>query len=284
MSDFSQKIDDESNNFENRDFAGESRLSQELDSQKIVADEESKALAGITQRFYSAVCHKFRSSLNIISFSNSLLRRYVDAQSNPPKHPYLDNIQGAVEQISTLLDTVVLLGQTETGQIKFQPQPTEVAILCRDLIITSEESAKLKQQSLDLTCQDNIGIANLDADILKPILTNILTNAIAYTPSGGKIEFKVLSQNENLIFQIEDTGIGILPVDRKRIFEPFYRGSNIAGTSGLGLGLAIAQNFVCLHGGKIALESQEKIGSTFAVIIPSMALTQSMSIESENQK
>lgn len=130
-----------------------------------------------------------------------------------------------------------------------------------------------KQQTIEFICQDNLSTARVDGDLLEQIIINLLSNAVKYTPKGGQIKFKLFGEDEKLIFQIKDTGVGISTVEQQRIFEPFYRGSNIDDTSGMGLGLAIVKNLVNLHDGTIQVESQEGIGTTFTVVIPAQLST-----------
>ncbi|NJP20660.1 MAG: HAMP domain-containing histidine kinase [Hydrococcus sp. CRU_1_1] len=206
--------------------------------------------------------------MNIISFSSSLLRRNVNRETETQKLPYLDNIQTAVEQIGTLLDKLLFLGQSEVGRLKFEPQPTEIARFCRDLTIQVEAISHSKQQTIDFICHDNLQTACVDRDLLEHAIINLLSNAIKYTPKNGRIEFKLFNEDKKLIFLIKDTGVGISKIEQQRIFEPFYRGSNIDDTSGMGLGLTIAKNLITLHGGQIQVESQEGVGTTFTVTIP----------------
>jgi signal transduction histidine kinase len=221
------------------------------------------------------MCHQFRSFLNIISFSNSLLKRTLERRTEQQKlPPYLDNIQTAVEQIGTLLDKLLFLGHSEAGKLKFEPKPTEIVRFCRDLIAQMEAISDSKQQTIEFICQDNLKTACVDGDFLEQIFINLLSNAIKYTPENGKIEFRLSKKDEKLIFQIKDTGVGISIVEQQRIFEPFYRGSNIDDTSGIGLGLAIVKNLVDLQDGEIQVESQEGIGTTFTVVIPAKLATE----------
>lgn len=253
-----------------------STTNESTPSSKIPRDrvlEEAQVISELRARFFSTMCHQFRSFLNIISFSNSLLRRYVDKATESSNLPYLDNIQTAVEQIGTLLDRLLFLGQSEVGKLNVEPKPTEIVKFCRDLIAQMEAISDSKQQSIKFISQDNLSIACVDGDILEQILINLLSNAIKYTPNNGQITFKLSSQDDNLIFQIEDTGVGISDVEQQRIFEPFYRGSNIDNTSGMGLGLAIVKNLVNLHNGKIEVESQEGVGTTFTAIVPAQLST-----------
>ena len=104
------------------------------------------------------------------------------------------------------------------------------------------------------------------------ILTNLLSNAIEYSPNGSKIEFEVLSEKEQVIIKIKDKGIGISKVDQQRLFDPFFRGSNVDDLPGNGLGLSIVENLVEIHGGKIEVESEVGIGTTFSLTLPVLAV------------
>ncbi len=110
--------------------------------------------------------------------------------------------------------------------------------------------------------------ACLDEKLLQHILTNLLTNAIKYSPQGSTVHFDLTCQDRELIFQIQDEGIGIPPEDRERLFESFHRAANVKNIPGTGLGLAIVKRCVDLQGGKIAVTSQVGVGTTFTVTLP----------------
>lgn len=229
---------------------------------------EAEKFRELRARFFSTMCHQLRSFLNIISFSNSLLRRYVDVGTANKKLPYLDNIQTAVEQITDLLDKVLFLGKYELRQLKCEPKRADLDQLCRHLIAQMKPISESKKQVIEYISQGNCSSVWVDWELLNQVLTNLLSNALKYSPNGGTIEFNLLCEETKCSFKIKDGGIGIPVEDRRRIFEPFYRGSNINNTSGSGLGLAIVKNLVEVHGGQIQLESKVGIGTTFVVTIP----------------
>jgi signal transduction histidine kinase len=234
--------------------------------------EENSYRSELKARFFSAVCHQLRSFLNIISFSNSLLKRSLNESSETTKLLYIENIQTAVEQIGTLLDRLIFLGQSEVGKIKLKLKATDVKVLCRDLIAQIESNNDGKQHTIEFVCQERDGFAYVDRDLLQHIIENLLSNALKYTPKGGRIKLKLTCKPKKLVVQVKDTGIGIPPVERSRIFEPFFRGSNIDNISGNGLGLAIVKNLVDLHGGQVTVESKVGVGTTFTVIFPLFSL------------
>jgi len=108
----------------------------------------------------------------------------------------------------------------------------------------------------------------MDKNILDSILKNLIDNAIKYSPLGSMVELRLLGNNEKIIFQVKDDGIGISTLDQKRLFEPFYRGKNVDNIPGTGLGLSIVKTLVDLHGGQVAVESKVGVGTTFTVVLP----------------
>ena len=232
------------------------------------AIEEAKQLSELRSRFLSMLCHQFRSSLNVISFANSLLKRYANKRTDDKKLSYLDNIQTAVEQISLLLDEMLFFGRSEVGQIDFEPKPVDLADFCYTLTAQMQEFSDPKQQTIEFIDRNNCKTIYIDKNILNHILTNLLLNAIKYSPNDSKIELEIYCEEEQAIIKIKDEGIGISETDQQRIFEPFFRGSNISSTTGNGLGLPIVKNLVKIHGGKIEVESKVGIGTNFTLTLP----------------
>ena len=231
------------------------------------AIEEAKQLSELRSRFLSMICHQFRSSLNIISFANSLLKRYANKRNDGKKLPYFDNIQTAVEQISLLLDELLFFGKSEVGQVGFEPKSIDLASFCSTLIAQMQPLSEGKQQTIEFLSRNNCKTLCIDQNILHHILNNLLSNAIKYSPNGSKIEFEVLWEKEQALFKIKDRGIGIPEVDRQRLFEPFFRGSNVDSIPGNGLGLSIVKNLVEIHGGNIEVESKVGTGTTFSIAL-----------------
>jgi signal transduction histidine kinase len=116
--------------------------------------------------------------------------------------------------------------------------------------------------------------AYLDEKLLLHILNNLLTNAIKYSPQDTIVSFYCNVQDEEVIFEIQDEGIGIPIEDQNRLFETFHRATNVGNIPGTGLGLVIVQRSVELHGGKIMVKSEVGVGTTFRVILPLISTKQ----------
>ncbi|AFZ24128.1 PAS domain S-box [Cylindrospermum stagnale PCC 7417] len=229
-----------------------------------------KSDSELRANFVSTVCHQFRTPLNIVSFSNSLLKRHIDEWTEDKIKPLLDHIQTAVEQLSQMLDDILFLAKAEAIKLNFEPKPLDLVQFCDDLLAQMRMSTS--HNFIKFVNLGNCLIASIDKKLLEPILNNLLDNAIKYSPLGSVIELKLACEDGKIIFQVKDTGIGIPPVDQQRLFEPFYRGSNIAHIPGTGLGLSIVKNLVDLHGGQIMVVSEVGVGTTFTVMLPSVKL------------
>jgi PAS domain S-box-containing protein len=239
--------------------------------QKKLREEDS--LYDSKNRFLSTVCHQFRAFLNIISFSNSLLKRYTNKNTDKKRSLYFNNIQFAVEQITTLLERLVLLGQAEVRQLQCQSKITDLNELCHEIVRSLDPRSDKKTQRIEFINQSNLNDACVDCDFLRHILENVLSNAMKFSADNSKIKLKLSYQNGKLIFYVKDRGIGIPSGDLQRIFEPFYRASNVGDIPGSGLGLAIVKNLVAIHDGKIAVDTLLNVGTTFIVTIPLLVLS-----------
>lgn len=232
--------------------------------QALIAEKE---LSQNKTKFVSMVSHEFRIPLNIISFSTSLLKRHLNQWNKAKQLKYLNRLQTAVCQLGSLMDEVLIIGRAEAGKLKFNPQSFDLTLFCHSLLaeinLSQPELAKINL--INLVEHETI---RADRNLLKLALMNLLGNAIKYSPADSTVEFTVRCDDELLIFEIADCGIGIPAEEQSKIFEPFHRSHNVGDFNGNGLGLAIALKTVELHGGQIILESEADVGTTFIVKIP----------------
>jgi signal transduction histidine kinase len=228
-------------------------------------------LNDIKSQFVPIICHQFRSLLNVISLSNSLLKRNLNRWSATEKQPYLEHIQNAVNQITQLLEQSVLFGKSITGSVHPKPVPIDLNQFCHALIDQLRPQLDPHQQKIILTLSD--GGCVTDSYLLHTILINLLSNASKYSPPGTLLHLTVLCQSQSLDVQIQDAGIGIPENDQQRLFEPFYRCSNVGDRPGIGLGLALVKNIIESQGGKIKLTSTPGVGTTVTFSLPLLPIT-----------
>ena len=216
--------------------------------------------------FASIVSHELRTPLNIISFSCNLLRQYYNRWDIDKKQEHLNRIQRGIQTVSLLINEVSIMARAEAQTTKFAPQKLELHKFCKTL----QEDLQLvncSEQQINFSIKGDRFVF-LDKNILQLILTNLLENAIKYSPPGQAVDFTVTVNFSWVIFKIQDRGIGIAKSDLQRLFEPFYRGSNVGELPGNGLGLAVVKKLVNLHGGEINVNSQIGVGTEFIVSLP----------------
>lgn len=274
-----------------------SRHQNEIIMQEALTKE--KTLRQLKSQFVSKVSHEFRNPLSAIITSTELLTVH-DAQINETKKTeYLNHIKKAATHMTELLGDVLLVGQTEAGKIDFNPAPLNLEKFCKELTeeiqLCTKNSNKIiftVQGRCVRQGENNISISNLqclekkqanniistkqattqlpalDEKLLRHILTNLLTNAVKYSPNGETIKFDLFCLQEEAIFRIQDKGIGIPYTDQEELFNEFHRCRNVGKIPGNGLGLSIVKQYVDLHGGNISFVSKEGVGTTFIVSIP----------------
>ncbi|MFO1512829.1 MAG: PAS domain S-box protein [Verrucomicrobiota bacterium] len=236
----------------------------EAELQSALAKE--RELSQLKSNFVSLVSHEFRTPLEIIMSSVDNLHRYHDRLAVAKREQLLLSINRAVKRMSGMMEEVLVLGRLETDRMTFKPAPLEVRSFCQRIC---DEIASVTGNRCPIKLEVNgaTELANGDEGLLRHILTNLLSNAVKYSPAGSPVSFHVHRAGKIAICRITDRGCGIPEVDQKRLFQAFYRGSNVEQIPGTGLGLLIVQRCVELHGGEIRYESVEGKGTTFVVAI-----------------
>ncbi|MEO0984225.1 MAG: ATP-binding protein [Cyanobacteria bacterium J06639_14] len=230
------------------------------------ANQQLKELSELRSRFVAMVCHEFRNPLNNIALSVSSVNRY-DAQLQPEeKAEYLLNIQANVERMTQMIDDILVIGKIEAKVLEVNPRSLDLVTFCQALL--TEQEYQRPQGPIQFGCRSRQLVVALDERLLRSILSNLLTNAIRYTPAQEAIRLKLAKRQSQLIFQVQDEGIGIPLEDRRHLFEPFHRGRNVSNIPGTGLGLSIVKQLVDLQRGSIEVTSKVGVGTTFTVRLP----------------
>ena len=162
---------------------------------------------------------------------------------------------------------MTLVTQSEQGKLPFDPQSIELEALCNSTIEQLE--AHKETDRIKLSFDDGLPrFLELDENLLRHMLYNLLSNALKYSEKQTSVDFDVDKRDEFIEITIADKGIGIPLKDHGHLFESFYRASNVSGIPGTGLGLNIAKRAVEAHGGTISYESKEGVGSVFMICLP----------------
>ncbi len=218
------------------------------------------------QDFVSNVSHEIQSPLTSIKgFSKAL---HEGELPDDTRKRYLQIIHEESERLSRLSENLLRLASLEAKHHPFRPLPYALDEGLRHAVIAAEPLWSAKGLTVELDLRPIILIA--DSDQLSQVWTNLLGNAIKYTPPGGTISLSLAEAENSVTVSIRDTGIGIPAEDLDKIYERFYKVDKARDRSvgGNGLGLAIVKTIISIHGGEIALESAVGQGSTFSVTLP----------------
>jgi len=238
------------------------------ESQIREALEQQKALNELRSRFVAMTSHEFRTPLAAILSAEELLRHYGDRLPQAERIEVLDSIASGVQRMSRKMDRVLLLGKADAGMLEFAPERLELVPLCRQFVDEARAQQPESRSEVVTEFGEGVGDGVYDEKLLRHIFSNLLSNALKYSPGGGQVGFKVRRNGESTVFEVADHGIGIPPDEISHLFESFHRASNVGSIQGTGLGLAIVKNAVEMHGGGIDVESRLGEGTTFTVTLP----------------
>jgi signal transduction histidine kinase len=241
------------------------RQQAEMRQQKLLQDKE---LSELKLDFFSMVSHEFRTPLSIILGSVQLLDSEGQRPIEPRKlHNNLHRIQSSARLMTKMLTDILTVMRAEAGKLDCKPELVDLEAFClnlvEDLQLSSESNCIIK-----LDRQGDCTHADLDEKLLYSILSNLLSNALKYSPNGGEVSFKFHCEPDEVTFEVTDQGIGIPPEDLRALYQPFHRSSNVGKITGSGLGLAVVKRCVDLQQGQIEVKSAIGVGTTFVVKIP----------------
>jgi len=228
-----------------------------------------RKLERIRRDFVANVSHEFRTPLTAIQgFAETLIGGAIDDAHN--RERFLGIILEHSRRLARLTEDLLKLSQMDAEKLELEIRPVSVAQLVEACFETAQRRATEKELQLSLNLPSHLPDVAADGRRIQEVLQNLLDNAIQYTLPGGKIVLSSEARNDEVVFTVADTGIGIPQADQPRIFERFYRvdvaRSREAG--GTGLGLSIARHLVEAHGGKLWVESELGVGSKFHFSIP----------------
>lgn len=229
-----------------------------------------KELDALKSEFVATVSHDLRSPLTLLRGYATMLDLTADLSER--QRQYLRQILQAVDNMSHLVNNLLDLGRIEAGvglRLR-QVSPEEIV---RRVVAANEPRAQAKHIQLQVEVAANTPpLIEADEDLLERALGNLVDNAIKYTPAEGEVTVRVrpLDSEDGVLFAVEDTGVGIAPVDQPRLFERFFRVKrrDVQRQQGSGLGLAIVKSIVDRHHGRVWVESQLGKGSTFFIALP----------------
>jgi signal transduction histidine kinase len=219
--------------------------------------------------FLANMSHELRTPLNaIIGFSEVLAERLF-GEVNDKQAEYLADILQSGRHLLSLINDILDLSKIEAGRMELEPTDFDLPGAIDNTLTLVRERAQRRDIALARDIGDGLGRIRADERKVKQVLLNLLSNALKFTPEGGRIEVRAAVHDGVAQVSVTDNGVGIAPEDQAAVFEEFRQvGSASKKVEGTGLGLAISRKFIELHGGRIWVTSRVGAGSTFAFTLP----------------
>lgn len=230
---------------------------------------DQKALQKRNAEFVSSVSHEMKTPLAGIKAYVELLAD-GDAEDEATREEFLSVINGQTDRLQRLVDNLLNLARIEAGVVSVSKENRSLNEMLDEALHVVQPSAEAK--NITLTAEFSpmyLGVL-ADRDMLLQAAINLLSNAIKYTPNGGKVTLRSRAADDQVRFEVQDTGVGLSETDCQRVFEKFYRVKKDKDmASGTGLGLPLAKHIVeDVHGGRLTVESVLGQGSSFIVTLP----------------
>jgi signal transduction histidine kinase len=235
--------------------------------------------------FIGTVSHELRTPMTSIKGFTQLLTMGNLGPVNETQREFLNIIQSNAERMIAIINDLLDITKIETGSVELEIRPIHVAETLSKVLLDLQTKVHERQQTLTLSLPAGLPLVRADAHRFNQILFNLVSNAVKYTPRGGSITIEArevsaeavpederdgLRPGRYIQIDVRDTGVGIAPDDVPRIWERFYRTENPlkVEAGGTGLGLSLVKPLVRLLGGRIWVESQINVGSTFSFVLP----------------
>jgi signal transduction histidine kinase len=255
-----------------RTFATQSALAiQNARLFREIADKSAQLEAASRHKseFLANMSHELRTPLNaIIGFSEVLVDRMF-GELNEKQEEYLKDIYASGQHLLSLINDILDLSKIEAGRMEVEVSDFDLPGAIDNALILVRERASRRGIALGHSVDDRLGQIRGDERKVKQVLLNLLSNALKFTPEGGRIDVSARVQDGAAEIAVTDTGVGIAPEDQEAVFEEFRQvGTSDKKVEGTGLGLALSRKFIELHGGRIWVKSQVGQGSTFTFTLP----------------
>jgi signal transduction histidine kinase len=223
---------------------------------------ELHELAQAKDRFLRIASHELRSPISSLRATSHLIAMDPAAVNDPARRAImLERLDKQSQRLVTLVEQLIDTTRLHAAEVPLQVADTDLTAICH-------EAAEAAGRRVRVTAAGPV-TGRWDASRLEQVVTNLLSNALRYSPDDSEVLMRVRTDGERAVLEVEDHGIGVPAAQADRLFEPFFRASNAnSHRSGLGLGLHITSEIVRRHGGRIRVASTEKVGSTFTVELP----------------
>ena len=270
-----------------------SQLSLMLDNARLFAMERAErhrleTMNRQREDFISIISHELKTPLTSIKSSSELLSEELASDRKKSRKRLIENIRRSADRLERMLNDMLDMVRVRSAPLEVSLRPTDIAPCIRNAVELCLPPMEEKRQKLQLDMPDSLPPIMADPNSFEHVLTNLLDNALKHTPSGGRVTVEAEEVREAqalraiepaldsavslpaVVVTVSDTGCGIPPEELSRNYGRYDQvdKSRASGKSGVGLGLAIAQEIVAAHGGRIAVQSVAGVGTKFIVALP----------------
>jgi len=237
-----------------------------------LARNQAEEARRMKQQFVQTISHELRTPLNLIVSFSELMTQSPEYYGGPPPFPYMRDlaiVYRNARHLQSLVNDVLDLARIEAAQMTILPEETDPVALTKEAVETVRSLVESNGLTLITEFEPDLPSLWIDPTRIRQVLYNLINNAVRFTEEGS-VTVRVFQQEGDIVFCVQDTGVGIMPEDVHRIFEEFQQvdGGTRRRHEGAGLGLVISKRFVELHGGRIWVESEIGQGSAFFFSLP----------------
>jgi len=220
--------------------------------------------------FVSLVSHELRTPLTTIQLGISLILDGKTGPINDRQRSSLEKVDRQAKRLTRLINDLLDLSRIESGRVQMKREPISLLDIAVSRMEEIRPQAEAKGVKMELQVKGDIPMTVGDEERIGQVITNLLSNAVKFTPPGGTVTVRLTPHEKMLLTEVIDTGPGIPPEQRDKIFDKFYQLSDVhtRQQGGSGLGLSIAKSIVEAHNGRIWVESEEGKGSNFKFLLP----------------
>jgi len=222
----------------------------------------------LKSEFIANVSYELRTPLNAIIGFSELLKMQVVGPMNGKQIDYAESLIAASTRLVTLVNDILDLASIEAGYLELDPARVDVRTLYEELMVLAQERSRSRNMVLEANVAPDSAVVVADPVRLKQALFNLVSNALQFTPGDGRILLTARREAGATVLEVSDTGVGIPDDIRTRVFESFEKGASMGRSTGAGLGLALVERLIRLHGGEVTLRSDVGLGTVVSCWLP----------------
>ena len=243
------------------------------DAQNLLSEQNAELVEAdrLKDEFVALISHDLRTPLtSIVGYVELALEDEVEPPLDEERRSYLEVVSRSAERLLRLVDDLLFIARIQAGSLALEPKELDLCTLAAQSVEEARPRADAKNVTLSFLGSAAVMI-EADKGRIFQLLDNLISNAIKFTPEGGRIDVRVVSGRDGVVLEVSDTGVGLAPGEAELVFDRFFRSSSATAqqTPGTGLGRFIARAITEAHGGRITAAAREGSGTTFRVELPS---------------